>query len=85
MKFRSATLAVAIGLMALAQPAHAASRSGSAIPSKGVDTSQVSRGSQEAEGASDFISPLWIAFILALIGGMAAVTTSDGGNNDSPG
>lgn len=85
MKFRSAIVAIAAGLMTLAQPVQAASRSGDAVPAKGADASQVSRGSEEAEGASDFFSPLWIAFILALIGGMAAVITSDSGNNDSPG
>lgn len=89
MKFRNAALTVAAGLMVLSQPAFAsAARSGSAVPSAGAGaagTPAVSRGSEEAEGASDFLSPLWIAFVLALIGGMAAVITSDSGNNDSPG
>lgn len=85
MKPRSAIVAIVACLMAVSQPVHAASRSGNALPAKGVEAAQVSRGSEEAEGANDFFNPLWIAFILALIGGMAAVITSDSGNNDRPG
>lgn len=89
MKFRNAALAVAAGLMALSQPAFgAASRSGSAVPSAGADQAgapAITRGSKKAEGTNDFLSPLWIAFVLVLLGGVAAVSAGDSGNNDSPG
>jgi hypothetical protein len=88
MKFKGVAGLAAASLMILAQPAFASNaRSGAAVPSAGVpaNVSSVSRGSEQEEGASDFLSPLWIAFILALIGGLAATLGGSGGNNDSPG
>ncbi|MFA7596844.1 MAG: hypothetical protein WCY92_10860 [Novosphingobium sp.] len=79
---------LAAGGLAIAQPAIAsATRSSDALPSAGVAAApqSVARGSQPAEAASELISPLWIALIIAFLGGIIAIAADGGSNNDSPG
>lgn len=85
---RTVFCTLAAGGLAIAQPAMAsATRSSDALPSAGVaagPAQAVTRGSQPAEAASELISPLWIALIIAALGGIIAVAVS-GDSNDSPG
>ena len=86
---RAVLCTLAAGGLVIAQPALAsATRSSDALPSVGVAAAPaqaVARGSQPAESASELISPLWIALIIAALGGIIAIAADGSSNKDSPG